>query len=119
DTRKCEFLREAARKMDVALDVRHERVEQLAATSLPAPVDCFTARAFAPVADILHLTDHLRDKHSRYLLLKGRQAGQELEAARQHWDFNITSAKDVLAEEAAIVILTQVLKKQHAGGMHD
>ncbi len=80
DQRKAAFLREAARVTGTEATVIAERLEQLT----PFPVDVVTARAFAPLAELL---THARRFPSRRpgrplccLFPKGADVDQELTA---------------------------------------
>jgi 16S rRNA (guanine527-N7)-methyltransferase len=86
DARKCAFLREAARCAGAAVQVRNARID-----SLPArPVDVVTARGCAPLDRLLPLAARFIGPGTVCLFPKGEQAGQELAAARQGWEFDVT-----------------------------
>lgn len=81
DARKCAFLREAARVMGVAATVHNRRIEAVT----PLNADFITARALAPVAELIRLgTPHLR-AGGEFLLLKGRNVDAELTEATKYW----------------------------------
>lgn len=81
DARKCAFLREAARVMGVDVTVHNRRIDAVA----PLNVDIVTARALAPVAELIRLgAPHLRPG-GEFLLLKGRNVDAELTEATKYW----------------------------------
>ncbi|SDE37057.1 16S rRNA (guanine(527)-N(7))-methyltransferase RsmG [Rhodospira trueperi] len=81
DQRKAVFLREAARATAAPVTVHAARIEALA--SLDA--DVVTARALAPLPDLLPLvTRHLTDDGVA-LLPKGRDVASELTACANQW----------------------------------
>jgi len=87
DSKKAEFLREAARIAEAPITLHVQRIESLA----PFPVDAVTARACAPLPRLLdYAAPFLR--YSRPgapppvgLFLKGRGVDRELTEAREKW----------------------------------
>ncbi|TVQ37465.1 MAG: 16S rRNA (guanine(527)-N(7))-methyltransferase RsmG [Geminicoccaceae bacterium] len=104
DRRKAIFLREAARAAEVALEVRAERLEQTA----KAPVDVVTARALAPVADLLGWAEGFLGPATTCLFLKGATVEDELTAARADWMMNVKSSPSLTHPEGVILELTHV-----------
>jgi 16S rRNA (guanine527-N7)-methyltransferase len=86
DARKCAFLFEAARVMEVQVEIDHARSE-----SLPrASCDVVTARAFAPLAELLEHAYKLLAANGSCLFLKGRNWRAELTRAEQRWKMRAT-----------------------------
>lgn len=81
DARKAAFLREAARAAAAEAAVHHGRIEALA----PVAADVVTARALAPLADLVALAVPWLAPGGVCLFLKGRGAERELTAARKAW----------------------------------
>lgn len=82
DTRKCAFLREAARVAGVSVTLHNTRLESLT----PWSVEVVTARAFAPLPKLLWLARHfLQNVGVQGLFLKGESVEQELTEARKQW----------------------------------
>lgn len=81
DARKCAFLREAARVTAAAAEIHHRRIEQMT----PFTAEVITARACAPLTELLRLALPFAGPDSRCLFLKGREAGAELTAAAKFW----------------------------------
>jgi 16S rRNA (guanine527-N7)-methyltransferase len=81
DSRKCVFLREAARIAGANVVVHNRRIEAVP----PHPVDVVTARACAPLDRLLTLAQGFIGPTTRCLFLKGEQATEELIAARRGW----------------------------------
>ena len=75
DSRKCAFLREAARLAEAGnVTVHNRRIE-----SLPAePHDVVTARALAPLPELLRLASRFAGPGTVYLFPKGRTVAEEL-----------------------------------------
>ena len=81
DRRKAQFLREAARRLDLAnVTVHPVRIESLALA-----VDVVTSRALASLGDLLRLGHPLLRPTGRLVLPKGRNAAAELAAAAAGW----------------------------------
>lgn len=84
DQRKAVFLRETARAMGLgSVRVAAQRIESLP----PAPCDVITARALAPLSDLLRLAQPFWGAETVGLFLKGRNAPDELTEAAQVWQF--------------------------------
>jgi 16S rRNA (guanine527-N7)-methyltransferase len=75
DARKCAFLREVARLTDTrTVTVHNRRVEEMAAE----PFDVVTARALAPLAELLPLAGRFAGPRTVFLFPKGRGIAEEL-----------------------------------------
>ncbi|WP_341704786.1 16S rRNA (guanine(527)-N(7))-methyltransferase RsmG [Ferrovibrio sp.] len=94
DQRKATFLREAARAMalpmgDRGVTVHVKRIEAVEPAALHAamggPPDVISARALAALEALLPLAHRLAGPETLYVFPKGRQAGDELTAARRYW----------------------------------
>ncbi len=81
DERKCEFLKNVSRETGAAVTVHNGRVENI----LPGlGATLLTARAFAPLDEIFRLTGW---DGTEMLLLKGRDAQKEIDAALKNVSF--------------------------------
>jgi 16S rRNA (guanine527-N7)-methyltransferase len=83
--KKAAFLREAARQTRAPALVHAARIEQVAATLDAIPVDYVTARAVAPLPDLLGLIAPLVKRGAKALLLKGQDLEHELTESTKHW----------------------------------
>ncbi|GAK34829.1 ribosomal RNA small subunit methyltransferase G [Iodidimonas nitroreducens] len=81
DQRKCSFLRQVIRETGVNATIHHSRIEQLA----PFPVDIITARALAPLDQLLAYGEKFCTPQSEYWFLKGRSVQEELTRCQQSW----------------------------------
>ena len=85
DLRKAEFLRRAARVCGVAVTVHARRIEAIA----PLGADVVSARALAPLVDLLGFAErHLRPGGSA-LFPKGAGHEAEIAAALERWRFSV------------------------------
>lgn len=104
DVRKCAFLREAAREMAVDVKVHNKRIEAAGALG----VDVVTARALAPIADLLRLGAPLLREGGGFLFLKGRNVDAELTEATKYWIMAVQRTPSRSDEEGCILRLSDV-----------
>lgn len=83
--KKAAFLREAVRVTGAPAIVHQARIEQMG-TKLNEPVEIVTARALAPLADLLALTEPWLKKGAQALFPKGQDVGAELTEASKYWN---------------------------------
>jgi 16S rRNA (guanine527-N7)-methyltransferase len=83
--KKATFLREAIRETKVPGIVHHARIESLARTFDAAAVDYVTARALAPLPDLLEMVHPFVKKGAKALLMKGQDLDRELTESTKHW----------------------------------
>lgn len=89
--KKAAFLREAARELDLPVDVHCSRIEALAGESSFQQVDVVVARALAPLPKLMDMAVPLVRKTGKMLFLKGLDVDSELTATTKCW--NITYDK--------------------------
>jgi 16S rRNA (guanine527-N7)-methyltransferase len=87
DRRKGTFLREALRQSGARAEVHTCRIEDLDTGAL-GPVDVVTARACAPMTQLLDWAAAFFTPQTIGLFLKGQGVGDELTAAHKCWTFN-------------------------------
>jgi len=100
--RKAAFLREAARVTGAPAQVHADRIEDFVA-SAPAGVELVTARALAPLADLLALSEGLLKSGARALFLKGQDIEQELTEATKSWRIKFDLVPSLTDPAARIV----------------
>ena len=85
DVRKATFLREVSRETATPVTIHDKRVES---AEIPS-IDVFTARALAPLRDLLgFMADLSTQGHTAYgLFLKGLNSQEELDQAAKRWAF--------------------------------
>jgi 16S rRNA (guanine527-N7)-methyltransferase len=98
DRRKAAFLLEAQRVTEAPVTVHCARIESL---SLPR-ARLVTARALAPLETLLGLAAPLLAADGVGLFPKGAKAGEEIEAARRRWRFDL--AQEGTASSPILVI---------------
>jgi len=83
DQRKCAFLRTVIRETGAPATVLAERIEQ----ALPQGAEVVSARALAPLDQLLAHVERHRRADGCALFLKGESWQKEVEAAQQNWRF--------------------------------
>jgi 16S rRNA (guanine527-N7)-methyltransferase len=79
DGRKCAFLREVVRQLQLPVVVHNRRIETLDPQTI-APIEAVTARAVASTAEILTLSREFLERGATLILPRGQTAEHELEA---------------------------------------
>jgi len=104
---RADFLSRAADE----LRLTNVRVTARKVEATDGKYDVISARAVAPAADLLRISQHLTHKETRFLLMKGRSAQTELEQVRRAWhgSFNLIASRT--DEEAAILVAEHVRRK--------
>ncbi|PRY93124.1 16S rRNA m(7)G-527 methyltransferase [Hasllibacter halocynthiae] len=105
DRRKAAFLNAVARELSLNVEIRAERLEDLA----PQDADVVTARAFAPlVRTIPLLRRHLR-VGGRAILQKGRRWREEVEEANDDLDaFELRDYPTATSGDGRILVLDRM-----------
>ena len=87
DRKKAAFLRAVIADIGLSAEVYHSRIEALgdARPTGLAAIDVITARALAPLGDLLGLLHPFYDSSTVALLHKGRHWQEELTASEQYW----------------------------------
>ena len=84
NAKKAAFLREALRITGAAGTVHLADIGD-SVDSLPGPVDCVTARAVAPLHQLVGFAEPLVGKGAKALFLKGQDVEAELTEATKYW----------------------------------
>lgn len=107
DAKKCAFLAEVVRRTGIArlipVEILTARIEAPTTRSRLGQVQTVSARAVAPLLDLLGLSAPLFGPETVGLFLKGRGADQEIAAARSRWAFEVQLHPSVTDREGAIV----------------
>lgn len=108
DARKCAFLQEAARATDTAVAIHRGRIEAVP----PMAADAITARALAPLVDLLDLAEKFLAPHTICVFPKGRNAEGELTAAQKNWMMTAERIASV-TESDAMILKLQGISRRH------
>ena len=103
---RAAFLRSVVEEL--GLDAR---VIQAKAASTKGSFDVITARAVAPLDELVAMTRHLSHAATTWVFPKGRRVDSELEVLRRSWHCDVLSEPSVTDPEARIVILRNLKPK--------
>ncbi len=106
DSRKCAFLREAARLTGASAVVHNVRIETLA----PFSVAAITARALAPLPKLLKMAEKFLSPEVHCLFLKGRGSEEELTEARKDWMMTVERVPSLADPSGQILHLREVYR---------
>lgn len=101
DLRKATFLREAARQMDLPVEIHSERVETLP----PLMADVVSARALATLDTLCALAHRHLAPDSTCLFPKGERFAEEVETARRAWHFDLEAPENPGHKGSALLVL--------------
>lgn len=101
DQRKATFLREAARQLGLAVEVRSERAEILP----PLGAGIVSARALAPLETLCGFADRHLLPGGYALFPKGENHVAECSAARKIWRFELEAREDPGHKGAALLVI--------------
>jgi 16S rRNA (guanine527-N7)-methyltransferase len=107
DSRKAAFLREAARVTGTEMTIRPCRIQAVASH----PADVVTARACAPLDELLGFAERFIAPHTLCLFLKGERCGQELTAANKRWTMRASVEPSLSDRRGVILRLQQVTRE--------
>lgn len=103
-TKKCAFLQFAAERMGIAVTVQNARLEDLP----PTQFDVITARALAPLPQLLGYAQNFAGPNSVCLFLKGQNVGVELTGAHKYWNMKVSQVPSQTDPSAAIVVVREL-----------
>ena len=104
---RAEFLHKVAESLDLRTKVQCMKVERVAGS-----FDVITARAVAPLPELLKISAHLSTRKTIWALPKGRTAPAELAEARRTWQGDFRVEPSVTDDESFIVVATGVRAKK-------
>jgi 16S rRNA (guanine527-N7)-methyltransferase len=104
DQRKAAFLRQAIQTLGLRVDVKAARVESLA----PQDADVLSARALAPLGDLLAFAERHLAEDGVGLFPKGARFAEEVAVARSKWSFDLKQHVSVSEPQAAILEIRKV-----------
>jgi len=107
DQRKSVFLREAARLMEVKVTVHNSRIGETASVG----ADLITARALAPLDELLDMAMFHVKPDGTALFLKGKETQAEIDTAKEAFEFEHELHPSLTSPEGAIVALRQLKRR--------
>lgn len=104
DLRKSAFLREAVRVLGLSAKIQSTRAESLE----PLDADVVSARALAPLGQLLSLAKRHLNPCGVAVLLKGERHADEIESARSSWTFDLQCRQSQSHPDAAILVIGKI-----------
>ena len=109
DQRKCAFLRTVVRELALNATVICDRIE--AVTDVSA--DVLTARALAPLGQLLAYADQLLSPEGVALFQKGRNVDVEIASAQDRWAFDMTRHVSLTDADARVLEIKDIRRASH------
>ena len=116
DQRKAAFLREAARAMEISVEILSTRIENDANLAALNGVNVVTARALARLSSLLGLVQPFISDETVCIFMKGRDAAREIAEARADWSFECTEHASVTDPQAKIIVVRRIVSSSTAAG---
>jgi 16S rRNA (guanine527-N7)-methyltransferase len=107
NARKAAFLREALRVTSAPGLVHPARIEDTV-DSIPSPIDCVTARALAPLHQLLGFAEPLVGRGAKAFFLKGQDVEAELTEATKYWNIVPRLHQSLTSRQGWIVELDRI-----------
>lgn len=105
-SKKCAFLREASRTLDVKINIENKKIEDLS----PAKYDLVTARAFAPLTKLLDLSLAYSQLGARILFLKGEDVSKEINEASTKWKFCYKTTQSITHKHGCVLEISDLMR---------
>lgn len=102
DSRKCAFLREVRRLTDAPAEIAEGRIEDLDTTKY-GPFDIVTARALAPLSELLDFAEGSVKSDGFCLFLKGARVDDELTDASKVWNMQVEQHQSLSEPDGAVL----------------
>jgi 16S rRNA (guanine527-N7)-methyltransferase len=110
NSKKAAFLREALRITSAPGIVHATGIEDIV-DSIERPIDCVTARALAPLHELIGFAEPLVRKGAKALFLKGQDVDAELTEATKYWNIKPILHASLTGGQGWIVELDQIERR--------
>jgi len=110
NARKAAFLREALRVAGARGVVHGKRIEDIV-DSPAGPIDCVTARALAPLHELVGFAEPLVRRGAKAFFLKGQDVGAELTEATKYWKIEPILHSSLTGGQGWIVELDSIARR--------
>jgi 16S rRNA (guanine527-N7)-methyltransferase len=104
DLRKATFLRQAAQALSLSVSVQSKRIESVE----PLRADVLSARALAPLSELLSFAEKHLSPNGSAVFLKGARYQDEIADARKAWSFDVDVKQSLSDGEAAILVIRNI-----------
>jgi 16S rRNA (guanine527-N7)-methyltransferase len=106
--KKAAFLREALRALDCQGVVHTDRLDGLGGSKTPVDCEVVTARALAPLPELLRLAEPFLQNGAQALFHKGEGVDQELTEAQKYWRIRFTKHASLTDSQGIILRVQEV-----------
>lgn len=106
--KKVQFLKECRRQLDLKSNFEVIRDD---VNNLDLKVDLITARAVSELINLLNWTSPLHHKDIKFLFPKGERWKEEVDVARETWDFDLETFESLTSPESRILLIKNISKK--------
>jgi 16S rRNA (guanine527-N7)-methyltransferase len=110
NSKKAAFLREALR-ITSAPGIVHATGIEDSVDSIEGPIDCVTARALAPLHELIGFAEPLVGKGAKALFLKGQDVESELTEATKYWNIKPILHSSLTGGQGWIVELDHIERR--------
>ncbi len=117
NAKKAAFLREALRVTNAPGTVHLADIGD-SVDRLPGPVDCVTARAVAPLHQLIGFAEPLVRRGAKALFLKGQDVEAELTEATKYWNIKPNLHSSRTGGKGWIVELDQIERRNSSAAAH-
>jgi 16S rRNA (guanine527-N7)-methyltransferase len=112
DSRKCAFLREAARVAAAAVEIHPRRIEAVP----PHVVAVVTARGLAPLDRLLTFAEPFLGPATLCLFPKGERVAEELTGARKAWNMAVAHYASLSDPRGVILRVSEITREPRLQG---
>lgn len=108
DSRKCAFMSEAARAMNIPVEVRSQRLAIRSGEKAAEPFDIISARALAPLPLLLDYAAPFIKNTTICLFPKGKTRNTEIAEAQRSWHMKLEEIPSVSDPSGAVLRIREV-----------
>ena len=106
-SKKASFLRSAARKAELPVDVISDRVENVSRET----VNVVSARALAALPQLLEYAFPHLDDGGRCVFLKGREVELEIQEAKKSWVFDHETHQSLSDDQGCVLVIRELKRR--------
>ncbi|WP_299650784.1 16S rRNA (guanine(527)-N(7))-methyltransferase RsmG [uncultured Tateyamaria sp.] len=106
DQRKCAFLRTCARELSLQINIVAGRIEEIP----PLNAKTISARALAPLDELMGLAKPHLTNDGLCIFQKGAQWGIEIQAAQKNWRFSYEAMPSKTNSEAVVLKIKDITR---------
>ena len=109
--RKCAFLSDVVRHLNLSVEIRNERVEDYADSMQGKQVSIVSARALTSLDRLLALSEPFLSAETVAYFFKGREVASEIELAEQDWVFAQRQLPSCTSTDGCILEIKNLVRR--------